>query len=526
MTTPAAGTNTTNATDVATLPPTSDTLLAALASWRPFTALVVGDFMLDQLVYGDAERLSADAPVPVLLVRKIEDRPGGAANVCLDLSAMRGRVIACGVVGDDDAGRRLRAGLEASGGATGADAGSVSCAGLVTDASRPTTLKRNLIGLAQHRHPQKMFREDHESREPLSRDVEDQLLARVEASLPACDVVCLEDYNKGVLKGGLGPRVIAAARRAGKPVFVDPAAVASYPERYRGATTITPNRTEAEGATGGERTGPGIDGATLAIARRLCTDLDLDACVLTLDKDGALLLERGVAPAHLPTVARTVYDVTGAGDMFLAGLAAARANGCSWADSVRLANAAAGLEVEVFGVEPMPIEKVHASVLALHAAGSSRGKRRTPDELLVEASALRRAGKRVVFTNGCFDVLHAGHVSLLERAAREGDFLVVAINDDASVRRLKGPTRPVNGLDDRARVLSSLACVDAVVPFADDTPLALIRALRPDVLVKGGDYTVDRVVGAPDVQAYGGRVVLAPMVEGKSTTATIAAMKS
>jgi D-beta-D-heptose 7-phosphate kinase/D-beta-D-heptose 1-phosphate adenosyltransferase len=216
-----------------------------------------------------------------------------------------------------------------------------------------------------------------------------------------------------------------------------------------------------------------------------------------------------------------VYDVTGAGDMFLAGLAAARANGAPWDDSVRFANAAAGLEVEVFGVQPIPLARVHQSLLA----SSRAGKRRTLDEARLEIAALRAQGRRVVFTNGCFDVLHSGHVSLLERAAAEGDFLIVGLNDDASVRRLKGAGRPVNSEDDRARVLGALERVGAVVLFGEDTPMELIRGLRPDVLVKGADYTRATVVGAEFVESYGGRVALIDLVPGKSTTGTIERMR-
>jgi D-beta-D-heptose 7-phosphate kinase/D-beta-D-heptose 1-phosphate adenosyltransferase len=227
----------------------------------------------------------------------------------------------------------------------------------------------------------------------------------------------------------------------------------------------------------------------------------------------------------VPTVARQVYDVTGAGDMFLAGLAAARANGCGWEDAVRVANAAAGLEVEVFGVQPIPFEKVHHSILEQNTR--SMGKVRSIEQIKVEIAARRASGQKIVFTNGCFDVIHAGHVSLLEQSAALGDFLVVGMNDDGSVRRLKGPTRPVNGQDDRARVLGSIAGVGAVVMFGregDDTPLDLIRAVRPDTLVKGADYTKDRVVGASDVEAFGGRVVLVDLVAGRSTTGTIQKM--
>jgi D-beta-D-heptose 7-phosphate kinase/D-beta-D-heptose 1-phosphate adenosyltransferase len=260
------------------------------------------------------------------------------------------------------------------------------------------------------------------------------------------------------------------------------------------------------------------------IAERLLRELELDAAVVTLDKHGALLLEKGRTPVVAPTQARQVYDVSGAGDMVLAALAAGRANGMGWLDAVKFANAAAGLEVEVFGVVPMPLEKIHRECL-LREHGVA-GKRRTLEQLLIEVSALRNEGKRIVFTNGCFDMLHPGHVSTLSRAADLGDFLVVAVNEDESVRRLKGPTRPVQTLDQRAEMLSALACVGAVISFADDTAVPLIRAIRPDVLVKGGQYDPDKVPEAVAMRELGGRVEWLPVVEGQSTTANIARVKS
>lgn len=484
-------------------------LLTILADWKPFKAVVLGDFMLDQLVYGDAERLSADAPVPVLHVRRSEDRPGGAANVALDLVALGANVTAVGVTGKDADAENLRAALARE---------RVETAGLVADASRPTTVKRSLIGLAQTRHPQKMFRVDYESREPLAPAIADAVLERLRTALAGADVLCLEDYNKGVCTPDVCRRAIAMARDAGVPVFVDPAAIPDY-SRYRGATAITPNRVEAERATGIPTHHDADAGHNALLARRLMDTLELEASILTLDRHGALLLERGKGPLAVPTVAREVYDVTGAGDMFLAGLAAGRANGMAWPDAVRLANTAAGLEVEVFGVVPIPLEKIHHQLLIEHA-GDDRGLR-SLDRLLVEVRARRASGEKIVFTNGCFDVLHAGHVSLLESAKAQGDFLVVGLNDDASIRRLKGEGRPVNTLADRAHVLASLSCVGAVVSFSDDTPIGLIEAIVPDVLVKGADWAGKGVVGQKIVEEAGGRVVLVELVAGLSTTRTL-----
>lgn len=496
------------------LPLPVNSLLHHLEAWTPFRAIVIGDFMVDEMVYGDAERLSADAPVPVLNVRRIERTPGGAANLCLALAALGGRVTALGALGDDEPAAYLRTHLTEQG---------VDCAGLRSEGpSRPTTVKRNLIGLAQQRHPQKMFRVDYESREPLPDALADQLLGVIREALPAADVVCIEDYAKGVCTPALCQAIIAEASAAGVPVFVDPAKLTDF-ARYRGCTAITPNRNEAEYATGPTtRPADQPEGDTAHhadLARTLQSALGCEAVVLTLDRHGALLLERDAEPTTIPTRARQVYDVTGAGDIFLAALAAARANRLGWPDAVRLANVAAGLEVEAFGATPIPIERIHQQLLI--EASAEHGKLRTLDQLLVEVKAWRREGKRIVFTNGCFDVLHAGHVSLLDRAAALGDALIVAINTDATVRALKGDARPVNNEIDRARVLSGLGAVDRVVIFAEPTPAETIEALGPDVLVKGDEYAVEQIPGARAVLERGGEVVRLPMVEGKSTTATV-----
>ncbi|MFI4870921.1 MAG: D-glycero-beta-D-manno-heptose 1-phosphate adenylyltransferase [Phycisphaerales bacterium JB061] len=486
-------------------------LIEAISRLGPFRALVVGDLMLDELLYGDADRLSNDAPVPVLHVRRSEHRPGGAANVCLNLIAMGGEARVFGVTGDDAEGRKLREALTKEG---------VGCEGIVVDGSRPTTVKRSLIGLAQHRHPQKMFRVDFESTEPLGGEASERLLAAFDAALADADVVCIEDYNKGVCSEALCQEVIRRARAAGKAVLVDPASVADY-AKYRGATCITPNRTEAEKATGMRA---GSMDENNAIARTLLDGLDLESVVVTLDRHGALLLERGEEAVNVPTVARQVYDVTGAGDMVLAGLAASIGCGLDWLSAVGVANVAAGLEVEIFGVEPIPLARIRHEVLK--QSGKLQGKLRSAEQARLEADVVRKTGGKVVFTNGCFDIIHAGHISMLEKSASHGAMLIVGLNDDDSVKRLKGPSRPVNTLEDRARVLGALGCVDAVVPFGEDTPIRLIEEIKPDVLIKGADYTRETVVGHEIVESYGGSIVLIDLVEGKSTTGTIERMKA
>ncbi|MBO6513670.1 MAG: D-glycero-beta-D-manno-heptose 1-phosphate adenylyltransferase [Phycisphaerales bacterium] len=466
--------------------------------------------MLDQQLYGTANRLSPDAPVPVLHVSKQESQPGGAANLCLDLQAMHADVTAIGIVGDDHEAKILTDALNQQG---------VHADSIIRDPSRPTTVKRNLIGLAQGRHAQKMFRVDFESSDPIDDSIAEELLTQFDACLSDADVVCIEDYNKGVCTESLCQEIIKRAQLAWKPVFVDPAPIKDY-SKYAGATAITPNRTEGQIATIIED-----KENDRAVARDLLTRHHFESVILTLDKNGALLERQDLdEPISIPTQARAVYDVTGAGDMMLAGLAAGRANGLEWIDAVRFANAAAGLEVEIFGVAPIPIERIHHEILSLSA--ESRGKLRTLEEAVVMSKSSKNSGQRVVFTNGCFDVIHAGHISLLQRAAQLGDVMVVGMNDDHSVRELKGPTRPVNDQLNRARVLGALECVDAVVLFNEQTPIKLIEAIKPDVLVKGGDYTIDSVVGADFVIDNGGRVELIDLVDGLSTTSTIDRMKN
>ncbi len=482
----------------------TDDLIRLLDRWRSRKVLVVGDFMLDQYSYGNAERLSPDAPVPVLAVVRQEHKPGGSANVSLDLRALKCEVACVGVVGRDAAGKSLRKSLR--------DAG-CDVSGLIEVSDRPTTVKHNLVGLAQHRHPQKMFRLDHEDKQPVDAATTRRLLAAVKAELPGTSVICLEDYNKGVLTEALCQGVVKLAKARRIPVLVDPAAISDY-RKYTGVTSMTPNRFEVALACGERDV---HDPPTWhRCATQLVRDLKMQSIVVTLDKHGALLLEKGRRPTLLPTQARAVYDPTGAGDMVLAMLAGALANDAHWLNAVQLANVAAGLEVEKFGVVPVELSEIHLAILLRRH--EKLGKVRTLDQLLPEIAAHRSRGAKIAFTNGCFDILHAGHVSYLREARRKGDLLVVGLNSDASIRRIKGEGRPVNHQDDRLLVLSELQSVDYLILFDQDTPLDLIRAVQPDVLVKGADYKKSQVVGADIVERRGGEVALVPLVEGRSTT--------
>ncbi|MCC6680575.1 MAG: D-glycero-beta-D-manno-heptose 1-phosphate adenylyltransferase [Phycisphaeraceae bacterium] len=487
-------------------PQQPDNLVSILDRWQRTRMIVVGDFMLDRHIYGNAERLSPDAPVPVLAAERREHAAGGAANVCLDLRALRCDVHCVGVVGRDVHGRTLRHELSKAG---------CKVAGLIAASDRPTTVKHNFVGLAQHRHPQKMFRVDDEKRAAIPPDVEKKLLAKIDPLLKRADVLCIEDYNKGVLTPGMCQAVIRMAKKARVPVFVDPAAISDF-SKYRGCTCITPNRSEASLATG--LNAAAANGRTLErIGRRLQQDLSIANVVLTLDRQGLMLVRAKQPPLHVPTQVREVYDVTGAGDMVLAALASGCANGLDWPEALALANLAAGLEVERFGVAPIALHELLLAELERHRAES--GKLRTLDQLAVELDAYRAQGKNIVFTNGCFDILHAGHVQYLRQARRLGDLLVVAINSDRSIRKLKGKGRPVNTQLDRVMVLSELASVDYIVIFDGLTPEPLLRRLKPHVLVKGADYKRKQdVVGWQIVEGYGGRIERVGLIEGLSTT--------
>lgn len=472
-------------------------------------AIVVGDFMLDRYVYGHADRLSPEAPVPVLHFQREETRLGGAGHVAADLAVLGLDVTVVGALGQDELAESLRRAL----GSEGVDAG-----GLVSVEGRPTTSKVRLVGLAQHRTPQQMIRLDYENPAALNDAGCAAIVAAFEGALGSgagIDVVCIEDYNKGVVCEPVCRRVIELCRQRGVPVLVDPPGISDY-TKYRGATCMKLNRRETCAATGlACETAVEVERA----AARLLGQLDCECVVITLDKDGAFLATREGERRTLRTKARSVADVTGAGDMFLAMLAAAHAAGARWSDATALANVASGLEVERFGAVPVRPDEIVAELM--NEVRDSAGKRRTLEQLLAELSRHRAAGKRIAFTNGCFDLIHLGHVTYFRFAKQQGDLLVVGVNTDESIRRLKGEKRPIIALEDRLGVLEELESIDYLVTFDEDTPLALIDAIRPDVLVKGADYQKEEVVGWDIVEAHGGRIALAPLVDGRSTSSVI-----
>ena len=465
----------------------------------------VGDVMLDRYIVGSVERTSPEAPVPVLRVAREDAMPGGAGNVVRNLAALEARIRFASVIGDDEAGLTLRQQLASLEG--------IERATLLVDPHRTTTVKTRFLAQGQQ-----LLRADQETSAPLAADQARALLDAVTSwrdALPA--VVVLSDYAKGVLLDDVAPALIDFVRAQGGCVVVDPKG-ADF-GRYRGASIITPNRQELAIASGGAV----ARGEEAACARALRNRLDLSAVLVTLGRDGMLLIDEADEALALPADARDVFDVSGAGDTVAATLAAALAAGAPLSEAAALANAAAGIAVSKVGTAVVRLsELVNATRRSsLHDFEAKVCDRPTIAE---RVAVWRRQGLSVGFTNGCFDLIHPGHVSLLAQAKAECDRLVVGLNTDASVARLKGPGRPVQPEAARATVLASLLAVDAVVLFAEDTPIETILAVRPDVLIKGADYRLEQVVGAKEVQSWGGRVHLARLEPGHSTTATIASL--
>ncbi|HYC03998.1 MAG TPA: D-glycero-beta-D-manno-heptose-7-phosphate kinase [Azospirillaceae bacterium] len=479
-------------------------LTALIAALRGAPVLCVGDAMLDRFTVGTVERISPEAPIPVLRVERESLTLGGAGNVACNLAALGASVRFLSVVGDDPEGATLSA-LAAERLDGGAE--------LLVEPGRQTGVKTRFLAGGQQ-----LLRADRETVAAVSAETASRLLARALDIMPGVRAVILSDYGKGVLADGLLRAIIDAAKAAGLPVLVDPKG--SDYRRYRGAGIVTPNRKELAQASG---LPVGTDAQVEKACRLLMRDCGLGAVVATRSEQGmSVVAETSVH--HLPAEAREVFDVSGAGDTVVAALAAALAAGAALPDAARLANLAAGIVVAKVGTAVVRPDELAAALnrQGWEAAGAKVLSRAAAVE---RVEAWRRQGRRVGFTNGCFDLLHPGHISLLGQARAACDRLVVGLNSDASVKRLKGESRPVQGEAARATVLASLASVDLVVLFGEDTPLALIEALRPDVLVKGADYTIDKVVGADLVQGWGGRVVLADLVEGQSTTKTIAKMQ-
>ena len=464
---------------------------------------IIGDMMLDIYVWGDVSRISPEGPIPVLRVERKEHRPGGAGSVAAMLRALEAEVLPVGLIGSDDAAELLKAALSKDG---------IGTAGLVRSASRPTITKTRYLGYVQSagRALQQIVRVDEEVTGALSPDEASAVRRAARDAIAWADLVVIQDMGKGLLRADLIRELMREAH--GKPVVVDPERTEDY-SPYAGATCVLPNRFEAELATG--LTLRAEDDYRCA-ARKLIESLSLEAVVIKVDREGVFLATAAGKEAHIMARARDVADVTGAGDMVTAAFAFARAAGADYATAASLANFAAGLEVGLHGATPLPRRDI---LEAIRAEADPTARKIVPrQDVAALAERLRRAGKRIAFTNGCFDLLHLGHVQLLRYSRAQGDLLIVGLNSDVSARRLKGPGRPINSEQVRSHVLASIADVDYVVLFDDESVLPLVQQVRPDVLIKGGDYTVEGVVGHEFVQSYGGQVKLAPRVEGFSTT--------
>lgn len=468
-------------------------MLLQVPAFNQSRVLVVGDVMLDRYWHGGTHRISPEAPVPVVKVEQLEDRPGGAANVALNAAALGAAAVVIGLTGADEQAEALQLRLESAG----------ILPLFQKEESVPTITKLRVIS----RHQQLMRLDFEESFESIDLS---PLVSLFEKQLPLAGTVVLSDYGKGALRDPQA--LIQLARQQGVPVLVDPKGRDFT--KYRGATLITPNLAEFEAVVGPCRT----ERELVEKGQQLLRDLELDALLVTRSEHGMTLLRAGQSELHLPARAREVFDVTGAGDTVISVLAAALAAGSPLEQAVALANMAAGIVVGKLGTATVSGPELRRAVQ--REQGVERGVM-SEEQLLVALQDARAQGEKIVFTNGCFDIIHAGHVGYLEQARKLGDRLVVAINSDASVTRLKGPGRPINPVERRMAVLAGLEAVDWVTYFEDDTPERLLELFKPDVLVKGGDYSVDQVVGWEIVQGYGGKVAVLDFLDNCSTTAIV-----
>lgn len=464
----------------------------SLPKFNNSSVLVIGDIMLDRYWYGETGRISPEAPVPVVNVNNTEDRAGGAGNVALNIAILGCEVTLCGITGDDEAAQSLEEILQHQ---------QVSCY------FEKRTHQQTITKLRVMSRSQQLLRADFEKDFSLSNGLD---IERIRKLIEQHDVVVLSDYGKGTLAD---PQpIIQAALVAGKPVIVDPKG--SDFTKYRQATLITPNQSEFEAIAGK----PDSEESFLELAKKTRKSLSIDSLLVTRSEKGMALFSANQEPYLQPTQAREVYDVTGAGDTVVATLAGSMAAGTTLQEAVQVANLAAGVVVGKLGTATVTTQEL--SYAMLQQQPLERGVL-TELQIIQLIRQAKASGEKIVMTNGCFDILHSGHVSYLKQAAELGDRLIVAVNSDESVKRLKGPTRPINPSEQRMTVLAELASVDWVVEFTEDTPLRLIEALAPDILVKGGDYKVEEIAGSDSVIANGGEVIILDFIDGVSTTKII-----
>jgi len=469
-------------------------------------ALVIGDLMLDRYLIGDVQRISPEAPVPIVLLKQQHERAGGAANVAVNLALLGLKTRIAGCVGKDvDAGSLLKMINDAG----------IDTSGVLESAERPTITKTRILG-----GHQQMMRLDQESQQSFSTEENTQLQALVTAQLAENpSIIILSDYAKGVLSSELCTEVIRQAHQLNIPVLVDPKG-RDY-SKYKGATALTPNKREAAEACS---VSVSNNAALLSAASILRKSLGLQFLAVTRGEEGITVTDEN-ATLHIPATAKQVFDVSGAGDTVIATLAAGMVHGLGHQESLQLANIAAGIVVGKVGTVPITKQELINELVSQNSALQA-DKICSIADLVDRVASWRSSGQKIVFTNGCFDLLHAGHVTYLEAARKKGDRLVLGLNTDRSVSALKGPSRPVIHEQDRARVLAALEAVDAVILFDEDTPLNLIAAIKPDVIVKGSDYTEDQVVGGAEVKSWGGQVALIDIVPGRSTSKIIEKLAS
>jgi D-beta-D-heptose 7-phosphate kinase/D-beta-D-heptose 1-phosphate adenosyltransferase len=468
------------------------------------TVLCVGDLMLDEFVYGEVSRISPEAPAPVIAVQRSETNIGGAGNVARNIASLGGRCIFVGLIGEDDAGARLKTELARHGGIESV---------LVCDPARPTTRKVRFVSEHFSTH---MLRADWELAAPATADIEQKLIDAALPQIARADIVLLSDYAKGVLTARVIRNIIDAARRLAKRVIIDPKS-ANF-AIYRGATLLTPNRKEFAEAT---RSRADTDQSIAAAAQDAMQLADCEAMLVTQSEHGMTLVPRHGEAIHVPALPVKVRDVSGAGDTVAATLALALAADADWETALRMATAAAAVAVSKKGTASVTAAELRRKILPHAFLAAEEKIVASGDDLDAQLLDWRKQGLRIGFTNGCFDILHPGHVKVLTAARGACDRLIVGLNSDASVKRLKGEGRPVQDERARAEVLAALEAVDLVAIFEEDTPIRLITEIRPSVLVKGGDYTREQVVGHDIVEAHGGEVVLVDVLPGHSTSSLV-----
>ena len=468
------------------------------------TVLCVGDLMLDEFVYGEVSRISPEAPAPVIAVQRSETNIGGAGNVARNIASLGGRCIFVGLIGEDDAGSRLKTELARQGGIESV---------LVRDPARPTTRKVRFVSEHFSTH---MLRADWELAQPATADIEQKLIDAALPQIARADIVLLSDYAKGVLTARVIRNVIDAARKLGKRVIIDPKS-ANF-AIYRGATLLTPNRKEFAEAT---RSRADTDQSIADAAQDAMQLADCEAMLVTQSEHGMTLVPRHGAAIHVPALPVKVRDVSGAGDTVAATLALALAADADWETALRMATAAAAVAVSKKGTASVTAAELRRKILPHAFLAAEEKIVAAGDDLDAQLLDWRKQGLRIGFTNGCFDILHPGHVKVLTAARGACDRLIVGLNSDASAKRLKGEGRPVQDERARAEVLAALEAVDLVAIFEEDTPIRLITEIKPSVLVKGGDYTREQVVGHEIVEAHGGEVVLVDVLPGHSTTSLV-----